>query len=143
MVLSVAHRWIFIRKKMPTKLLPTRRRSLRSVEIKSVDAEQVRRCMDEYAARLLASNPAVEEIIVFGSFVEDTYAPGSDLDVFIVLTSAQQRPRDRIPDFLPNRFPAPMDIFPFTRAEIAELDSSPLLWQSGKAAGATRNQGRQ
>jgi len=98
-----------------------------SIEIKSVDAEQVRRCMDEYAARLLASNPAVEEIIVFGSFVENTYAPGSDLDVFIVLTSAQQRPRDRIPDFLPNRFPAPMDIFPFTRAEMAELDSSPLL----------------
>jgi len=100
---------------------------LRSVEIKSVDAEQVRRCMDEYAAGLLATNPAVEEIIVFGSFAEDTYAPGSDLDVFIVLTSAQQRPRDRITDFLPNRFPVPMDIFPFTRAEIAELDSSPLL----------------
>ena len=100
---------------------------MRSVEIKSVDAEQVRRCMDEYAAGLLATNPAVEEIIVFGSFAEDTYAPGSDLDVFIVLTSAQQRPRDRITDFLPNRFPVPMDIFPFTRAEIAELDSSPLL----------------
>jgi len=83
--------------------------------------------MDEYAARLLATNPRVEEIIVFGSFVEDTYAPGSDLDVFIVLASAQQRPRDRITDFLPYSFPVPMDIFPFTRAEIAELDSSPLL----------------
>jgi len=97
------------------------------VEIKSVDVERVRRCMDDYAARLLATNPLVEEIIVFGSFVEDTYAPGSDLDVFIVLTSAQQRPRDRIPDFVPDTFPVPMDVFPFTHAEMAELNSSPLI----------------
>ena len=100
---------------------------MHSVEIKSVDAAQVRRCMDDYAARLLATNPIVEEIIVFGSFLEDTYAPGSDLDVFIVLSSAQQRPRDRIPDFVPDAFPVPMDVFPFTRAEMAELNSSPLL----------------
>jgi len=83
--------------------------------------------MDEYAAELLAKNPVVEEIIVFGSFAEDSYAPGSDLDVFIILASAQKRPRDRIPDFLPSGFPVPMDVFPFTRAEMAELDSSPLL----------------
>jgi len=100
---------------------------LDSVEIKSVDAVRVRRCMDEYAAELLAKNLAVKEIVVFGSFAADTYAPGSDLDVFIILDSAQKRPRDRIPDFLPSEFPVPMDVFPFTRAEIAELDSSPLL----------------
>ncbi len=97
------------------------------VEIKSVDVEQVRRCINEYAARLLATNLAVEEIIVFGSFANDTYAPGSDLDVFIILTTAQERPRDRVATFFPGRFPVPMDIFPFTRAEMAELESSPLL----------------
>ncbi len=100
---------------------------MHSVEIKSVDIERVRGCMDEYAARLLEMNPAVEEIIVFGSFANDTYAPGSDLDVFIILTTAQEQPRDRVTAFLPGRFPVPMDIFPFTRAEMAELDSSPLL----------------
>jgi hypothetical protein len=100
---------------------------LHSVEIKSIDLEKVRRSMDEYAAQLLRTNPSVEEIIVFGSFAEDTYAPGSDLDVFIVLASAQQPPRDRIPLFLQGKFPVPMDVFPFTRAEMAELESSPLL----------------
>jgi len=83
--------------------------------------------MDDYAAQLLATNPAVEEIVVFGSFADDTYAPGSDLDVFIILASAKKLPRDRIPDFLPRGFPVPTDVFPFTRAEMAELDSSPLL----------------
>jgi predicted nucleotidyltransferase len=83
--------------------------------------------MDDYAATLLATNAAVDEIIVFGSFAEDTYAPGSDLDVFIVLATAQGRPRDRMADFFPRAFPVPMDVFPFTRTEMTELDSSPLL----------------
>jgi predicted nucleotidyltransferase len=83
--------------------------------------------MDDYAAKLLAANAAVEEIIVFGSFAEDRYAPGSDLDVFIMLATAQGRPRDRMADFLPGKFPVPMDVFPFTRREMTELDSSPLL----------------
>jgi predicted nucleotidyltransferase len=100
---------------------------LHSVEIKSVDAARVRRCMDQYATELLATNPAVQEIVVFGSFAEDTYAPGSDLDVFIVLSAAQKRPRDRIPDFLRTGFPVPIDVFPFTGAEMAELEPSPLL----------------
>jgi predicted nucleotidyltransferase len=100
---------------------------MHSVEIKSIDIEKVRRSMDEYAARLLRTKPAVQEIVVFGSFAEDAYAPGSDLDVFIVLGSAQGRPRDRIPAFLPDKFPVPIDVFPFTLAEMAQLQSSPLL----------------
>ena len=100
---------------------------MRSVEIKSVDAEQVRRCMDEYAARLLASNPAVEEIIVFGSFENDTYAPGTDIDLFLVLCEANDSPRDRIPRFLPDKsLGVAVDVFPFTRAEIAQLSESPF-----------------
>jgi predicted nucleotidyltransferase len=100
---------------------------LNSVEIKSVDAAAVRRCADAYARQLLRTQPGVEEIIVFGSFADDTYAPGSDLDVFIVLKEGNEPVRDRVSRFLPNSFPVPMDIFPFTRAEMAKLDSSPLL----------------
>lgn len=100
---------------------------MNSVEIKSVDLEKVRRCMNEYAARLLATNSAVEEIIVFGSFADDRYAPGSDLDVFIVLGQADEPVRDRVPTFLPNGFPVPVDVFPFTRAEMKSRTPSPLL----------------
>ncbi len=104
-----------------------RRQSLSSVEIKSVDAAEVRRHTDQYARELLASHPEVEEVIVFGSFAEDRYAPGSDLDVFIVLSHANKSVRDRVSNFLPERFPVPVDVFPFTQAEMTELDSSPLL----------------
>jgi hypothetical protein len=59
--------------------------------------------------------------------VDETYAPGSDLDMFIVLTDSDKPVRDRIPDFMPNRFPVPVDIFPYTKTEIAELAASLLL----------------
>lgn len=63
-----------------------------SVKILSVDVGAVRRGMDEYARKLLDTRSEVEEVIVFGSFENDTYAPGSDLDVFIVLSEADDSP---------------------------------------------------
>ncbi|CAN5613088.1 hypothetical protein BH18VER2_BH18VER2_04890 [soil metagenome] len=100
---------------------------MNSVEIKSVDLGCVRASADKYARQLFAQHPQVEEVVVFGSFADDTYAPGSDLDVFIVLGSAERPVRDRIAAFLPGTFPVPVDIFPFTRAEMAGLSPSPLL----------------
>lgn len=105
-----------------------RRRSLSSVKIISVDAAKVRQRVDEYARELLATCAEVEEIIVFGSFENETYAPGSDLDLFIVLREADDSPRDRIARFLPAKsLGVPVDVFPFTRAEMEERRDSPLL----------------
>jgi predicted nucleotidyltransferase len=75
----------------------------------------------------LNEHPEIEEIVVFGSFANDTYAPGSDLDLFIILKDSNRSVRDRIPDYLPNRFPVPVDVFPFTRKEMEVLSSSPLI----------------
>jgi predicted nucleotidyltransferase len=84
--------------------------------------------MDKYARELLATHSEVEEIIVFGSFENNTYAPGSDLDVFIVLREANDRPRDRIPRFLPKKsLIVPVDVFAFTRGEMEERQDSSLL----------------
>lgn len=76
---------------------------------------------------MLANRPEVEEVIVFGSFANDTYAPGSDLDLFIILQEAQDSPRDRMERFRPANFPVPVDVFAFTRAEMEERSDSPLL----------------
>ena len=99
-----------------------------SVKIFSVDVGAIRRGMDEYARKLLDTRSEVEEVIVFGSFENDTYAPGSDLDVFIVLGEADDSPRDRIARFLPDKsLDVPVDVFAFTRAEMEERRDSPLL----------------
>lgn len=97
------------------------------VVVKSVDEGAVHRAMDAYAARLLAGHPEVEEIVVFGSFVEGNWAPGSDLDVFVVLRESPKPVRDRVPDLLPGAFPVGVDLFPYTREEIAARTPSPLL----------------
>jgi predicted nucleotidyltransferase len=100
---------------------------LSSVVVKSVDAAAVRRAMDEYAGRLLATRPDVETIVVFGSFSTGTYVPGSDLDVFVILTASDKPVRDRIPELLPGAFPVGVDLFPFTRAEMEQLEGSLLV----------------
>ena len=100
---------------------------MNSVDIKSVDLPRIRDAADDYARRLLAEHPEVEEVIIFGSFVHGNYAPGSDLDVFIVLSEAHEPVRERIPRFLPDKFPVPLDVFPFTRDEMRARLGSPLL----------------
>lgn len=98
-----------------------------SVVIKSIDKGRVREAMDAYARRLLSAHPEIEEIVVFGSFENDTYAPGSDIDVFLVLSGSSKPVRDRIPDYLPRSFPIGVDLFPFTREEMCSLEPSPVV----------------
>ncbi len=98
-----------------------------SVVIKSVDEALIRRSMDDYAARLLSSHSEIREIVIFGSFAEGTYAPGSDLDILIVLDRSDRPVRDRIPLYLPDAFPVGVDLFPYTRDEIAARADSPVV----------------
>ncbi len=104
-----------------------RRQSLSTVIVKSVDEAAVRQAMDRWAAEVLARHPQVLEIVVFGSFAEGAWAPGSDLDVLIRLRSSDRPVRDRVQDLLPAAFPVPLDVFPYTDAEIAERAGSPIL----------------
>ena len=98
-----------------------------SVVVKSLDEAAIRRAMDAWAERLLAARPEVQEIVVFGSFAEGNWAPGSDLDVFVRLESSSKPVRERISSLLPDSFPIGVDLFPFTDAEIAERQGSPVL----------------
>ena len=98
-----------------------------SVLVKSVDPAKIRRSVYEYARRLFAEHPEVEEVVVFGSFAKGTYAPGSDVDILIVLSDSARPFRDRIPELLPGAFPVGLDLFPYTRAEIASRLSPGFL----------------
>ncbi|HXV63204.1 MAG TPA: nucleotidyltransferase domain-containing protein [Vicinamibacteria bacterium] len=83
--------------------------------------------MDNYARFLFSRRPEIEEIVVFGSFENDSYAPGSDIDVFLLLSESPKPIRDRIPDYLPRSFPTGVDLFPYTHEEISRLEPSPVL----------------
>jgi predicted nucleotidyltransferase len=99
---------------------------LDSVVVKSVDVAAVRAAADRYAAGVLAARADVEEIVVFGSFENGSWAPGSDLDILIVLSAADRPVRDRMASLLPDRFPVPVDLFPFTRAELQARADAPI-----------------
>jgi predicted nucleotidyltransferase len=90
--------------------------------------------MDDYANRLFASRDDVEEIIVFGSFTTGTFAPGSDLDVLIVLAHAAEPIPGRIGALRPGRFPVPVDLFPYTREELEARAGSPIVAAASKSA---------
>jgi predicted nucleotidyltransferase len=81
--------------------------------------------MEAYAAVLLA-RPEVEEVVVFGSFERDTYAPGSDLDVLVVLRESPRPIRERPAEYRPVHFPVPLDLFAFTRSELETRQDSPM-----------------
>jgi hypothetical protein len=95
--------------------------------VKSIDVGEVRRAVDQYAAALFAREPEVEEVVVFGSFERGTWVPGSDVDLLIVLSASALPVHERVPALLPGRFPTGLDLFPFTRAELAARAPSPLL----------------
>jgi predicted nucleotidyltransferase len=97
-----------------------REQSSTTVEIISVDEGAVTQAIDEYV-REISARPEVEEIVLFGSWATGRYAPGSDVDLLVVLVRSNEVFRDRIPRFMPAKFPIDVDVFPYTVAEIERI----------------------
>lgn len=74
-------------------------------------------------------------MIWFGSRVNGTPAPGSDVDVCVVISRSDRRLRDRIGDYLPFGFPVGIDLFPYTAAELDRLRDEHPAWHRAIAAG--------
>jgi len=96
---------------------------LSTVKITYFDSGAVARALEDHVRSLVARHPEIEEVVLFGSLVTGTPVPGSDVDLLIILGSADGPFLDRIPAFLPSRFPVGMDVFPYTRAEVERLTS--------------------
>ena len=93
-----------------------------TVSIKSVDRESVFEATRCFLASLKETHSELVGAYLFGSFVKGTYAPGSDIDILLVLSSSDKVMRDRIPDFLPGRFPVGVDILPYTVEELEKAE---------------------
>jgi predicted nucleotidyltransferase len=79
------------------------------------------------AGELIASNPDVIEVRLFGSLARMESVPGSDADVFILLRR-DESPRwfDRIPRFSAafDATDMPVEVFPYTQDEVDRLEHS-------------------
>ena len=94
-----------------------------TVSVTWFDKDAVWRAVEAHARTLAARCPEIEEIRVFGSLVKGTAVPGSDVDLLIVLSASEQPFLDRIATYVPGAFPCGVDVFPYTRAEIARMAS--------------------
>ena len=90
------------------------------VEIVYFDRQSVEEALSGLA-RSLRSLPEVERVLAFGSFVKGESVPGSDVDLLIILRDSPKPFLDRIPDYLPGRFPVGVDVFPYTGDEIDRM----------------------
>ena len=100
-----------------------------TVSVTWFDRDAVWRAVEAHARALAARCPEIEEIRVFGSLVKGTAVPGSDVDLLIIVSASDRPFLDRIRAYLPGAFPCGVDVFPYTRAEIARMTSegNPLI----------------
>jgi predicted nucleotidyltransferase len=108
---------------------------LNSVVIKSIDREIINQAVASFVIELRIKHPEVIRVIWFGSWVKGLPSPGSDVDLCLILSSSEKSPRDRIPDYLPQKFPVGIDIFIYTRDEFERLERTSPGWYGAIISG--------
>lgn len=103
--------------------------SFNSAASTSPRRRELERAVEAYVQRLMADHPEVVEVIWFGSWATGQPGRYSDVDLCVVLSvSPIARARDRIPLYLPDRFPGGIDLFPYTRAELDAMRTTAPAW---------------
>ncbi len=97
------------------------RKLSRSVKIRYFDKKLVEESLRGYLKEIEEKHPEVKRVLLFGSFVRDECVPGSDIDLLLILSASEETFMERIPRFLPSRFPVGMDVFPYTEEELEKM----------------------
>ena len=103
--------------------------------VKSNNQRSVEAALRRWACQVGESRPEVRRIIWFGSRVNGIPAPGSDVDVCIVLSGSNRSVRDRVGDYLPFGFPVGIDLFPYTESELERLRDDHPSWYAAINSG--------
>jgi len=109
--------------------------SLASLAVKSNNEAAVERAVRVWARHIRDRRPEVRRIIWFGSRVNGIPAPGSDVDLCLVLTHSDKPFRERIGDYLPFGFPVGLDLFPYTQTELDRLRLEQASWHRALTSG--------
>lgn len=93
---------------------------MRGVRVTFLEAEPIIAGLRQRAEQLLARNPNVTEVALFGSLVKGDYCPGSDADLLVVLRGDSRRFIDRLDEFAIHfsGVGVPVDVFPYTVEEV-------------------------
>ena len=75
---------------------------MNSVVIKSADRGKIEKALTAYVRRLREEHPEIERVIWFGSWVTGLPMPGSDVDLCLILSAADDTPRQRCARYLPS-----------------------------------------
>ncbi len=103
------------------------KRSYGSVQRFSLDKARAIRELRRVARRLVADDPRVEVVVLFGSLAQGRALPGSDADLLLVLREHRlERWCDRIPEYLLD-VPMPVEVFPYTWEEVQRVARKPGL----------------
>ena len=116
--------------------LPAPSASPPSLVIKSNNEAAVERAVVGWARGIGDRHPEVRRIIWFGSRVNGIPAPGSDVDVCLVLAHSEKPFRERVGDYLPVGFPVGLDLFPYTQAELERLRREHPSWHRAMTSGS-------
>ncbi len=92
-----------------------------SVRIRYFDKKLVEESLRGYLKEMEEKHPEVERVLLFGSFVRSECVPGSDIDLLVILSESEESFLERIPRFLPSRFPVGVDVFPYTAEEVEKM----------------------
>jgi predicted nucleotidyltransferase len=98
------------------------------VKVFFADKDKVLGQLREYAKKLKRTDPDVEWIGYFGSYATDTFGPGSDVDLLIILGRSPKRLLDRMPDYVPDNVSVGCDVFPYTSGEIEKMKQQGNPW---------------
>lgn len=91
-----------------------------SVNVFWLNKELLNRRIHRAAGRLVSGNPAVREVVLFGSFAKDRATAFSDIDILLIVAYSDKRFIDR-PDAFRDYFndiELQVDLFVYTEAEL-------------------------
>jgi len=100
--------------------MPTR--SLNSSVLKWPDAETVHLEITRWGDKLSKSRSDIIRIGYFGSYANNNWGVGSDLDVVVVIEHANQPFEKRTLEWDTTALPVPVDLLIYTRQEWDNLD---------------------
>lgn len=103
--------------------------------VRWADPDRVEDAVREWAEDQRRRHPRVTRIFWYGSWVSGHPTPSSDVDLCVVLTHDDRAPRHRVPDFLPDRFPAGIDLLVVTEEELRELARRTPGWYEAITSG--------